>query len=383
MDWSADAVDGNLPGMCSCFPVKKKSLDAQPPTFSDIVLDIAKDPVPTLSKLSTLSAVVIPSPKTEAASSGGGSPATPSFRAFSHSSIGPLHSVNEDRFMFADLPSFGDAAVSVFGVFDGHGGHICSEYLARHLERFLKESPVWVAPELTVPQRLRKALEESLARAEKEFCKHAMQPATRSDSGACLVVGVMCGGHLCIANIGDCVGILHFPGRNEKKGVWIEVTRIHRSAEESEMRRIERAGGMVINGRAFGVLEPSRSIGDIDVKMHCAGAVISDPYITEIMLGDRVVPPSPNGRLRNRGVGEEYDTPFLILCSDGVFDFVKYSDIVKQAERVLKKNKKSNKTPENPAKCIVRTAIKLGTMDDCTALVCELFPPRNCNSRLD
>jgi hypothetical protein len=44
----------------------------------------------------------------------------------------------------------------------------------------------------------------------------------------------------------------------------------------------------VVNNRAFGVLEPSRSIGDIDVKGYCAGAVIAEPHFTELVL------PSPD-----------------------------------------------------------------------------------------
>jgi serine/threonine protein phosphatase PrpC len=69
-------------------------------------------------------------------------------------------------------------------------------------------------------------------------------------------------------------------------GAFIKLSVPHRS--RNEVARITAAGGVVVNNRAFGVLEPSRSIGDIDVKGYCAGAVIAEPHFTELVL------PSPD-----------------------------------------------------------------------------------------
>jgi serine/threonine protein phosphatase PrpC len=69
-------------------------------------------------------------------------------------------------------------------------------------------------------------------------------------------------------------------------GAFIKLSVPHRS--RNEVARITAAGGVVVNNRAFGVLEPSRSIGDIDVKGYCAGAVVAEPHFTELVL------PSPD-----------------------------------------------------------------------------------------
>lgn len=65
-----------------------------------------------------------------------------------------------------------------------------------------------------------------------------------------------------VAGVGDCRAV--YQGASAKKAV--ALTTDHRSKDREERNRIRAAGGFVRMGRLFGVLEPSRSVGDIDMK---------------------------------------------------------------------------------------------------------------------
>lgn len=292
---------------------------------------------------------------------------TEEYRRYTYSSTGPLHE-NEDRHTFFVLKNpmgslYGN--VACFGVFDGHGGHNCAQYLATHLESYMEESYAWKAEGLELPEKLQLAVEESLERAEEDYCELSLEDGDRS--GACIIFGVMCDGYVCVANVGDALGIIHFPGKDGKMGQWMELSRAHRCSEESEMKRIEAAGGIVVNNRAFGVLAPSRSIGDVEIKRVCIGAVSAIPHVSNCLVEDGHTSVTP--ATSKTGAGEAHVIPFIVIASDGLWDFVEMGAVVKQTEAILRKNhgKKKLTSSDNPARHIVRSAIRAGTLDDTTA----------------
>lgn len=313
-----------------------------------------------------------------------------------YSSTGPRHS-NEDRYLYSILPPIQTppmqdmGQVTCFGVFDGHGGHNCAQFLTEKLEMYLLEAKAWNIAGLDLPDRLQRALVESLAMAEEDFMEMAIE---RVDcSGACVVFGLYCNSCVCMANIGDSLAVIHFPGSNSEKGEWFDLSVPHRSYEESEMRRITEAGGLVVNRRAFGVLEPSRSIGDKDVKLYCRGAVVADPYVTHMRVRCPCsnIPSAPSESLSDgkdkqkvksgrfnfskSSSASEPIYPFLILASDGLWDVVAKSLVVEETKKLLRKNQgKKGTSSVTAARHLVRTAIKYGTMDDTSVMVIEFVP---------
>ncbi|CAM9465224.1 unnamed protein product, partial [Chrysoparadoxa australica] len=165
----------------------------------------------------------------------------------------------------------GDTTVSCFGVFDGHGGATCSQWLTENLTHHFASATVWAQEGLTLKEMLRGAVEEGLAKAEESFL--ALAHETGEMSGACVVFGATVKGLLCVANIGDCQAALYRPkaesvSKGERAGDVVKLSVPHRSSDPGELARIQAAGGFVVNKRAFGMLEPSRSIGDLDVKRY-------------------------------------------------------------------------------------------------------------------
>ena len=108
-------------------------------------------------------------------------------------------------------------------------------------------------------------------------------------------------------------------------------------------------------GRVMSVLEPSRTIGDLDVKKMCEKAVIAEPFVDafdyEVYLGRM----------------QEIPT-YIILASDGVFDVMDG----KNAARIV--NKVLMKEPRSPqcARILCNEAKRMGSDDDITAIICFL-----------
>ncbi|PHJ24631.1 protein phosphatase 2c domain-containing protein [Cystoisospora suis] len=87
-----------------------------------------------------------------------------------------------------------------------------------------------------------------------------------------------------------------------------------RCTERREMERLRKAGSVVIGGRMGGVLEPSRTIGDFDVKdVQPKGALSTEPEVTRV----RVKKPS-----------------IMLIATDGVWDCVTTADIFEVLQKV-------------------------------------------------
>jgi protein phosphatase PTC1 len=96
------------------------------------------------------------------------------------------------------------------------------------------------------------------------------------------------------ANAGDARAVLCRGGKA------LRLTYDHKGADRQEAKRIQDAGGFVLNNRVNGVLAVTRSLGDSSMKDFVVGA----PYTTETPLGD--------------------NDEFVILACDGVSDSFRY-----------------------------------------------------------
>jgi len=275
-----------------------------------------------------------------------------------HSRTGAYHA-NEDRFLaYTDVTTRNKMIIgehesetpytSLFGVFDGHGGAACSEWCAQNMGSIFNSSVYNTDIEDTATS-LKMALAETTLTAENDFCRWGLQ--TGDDSGACSLLVGLRGHFIGVAAAGDCQAVMCYEnGRKIKK-----LNKPHRSGDSDEKQRIYKAGGYVKRGRVMSVLEPSRTIGDLDVKKMCEKAVIAEPFVDafdyEVYLGRM----------------QEIPT-YIILASDGVFDVMDG----KNAARIV--NKVLMKEPRSPqcARILCNEAKRMGSDDDITAIICFL-----------
>lgn len=186
-----------------------------------------------------------------------------------------------------------------FGVYDGHGGKLVVEYVAKHLhENLLKELKSNEYKD--IPACLTKAFKQTDAQITEQDIQI---------SGTTAVVGLILKDaasgkrKLFVANCGDARGVIC------KNGVAERLSHDHKATDADETKRILEAGGFIIMNRVNGILAVARSLGDINMKEY----VIADPYITETELTD--------------------ETTHLILACDGLWDVCKDQegvDIVKE-----------------------------------------------------
>lgn len=205
-----------------------------------------------------------------------------------------------------------------------------------------------------------------------EFCRHAIP--IKDNSGACSLICAVHDNYLAFASIGDCEMILVSAFGTRVK----RMNHPHRSSGEKERKRIEKAGGYVINGRAMGVLEPSRTLGDIDVKKLCPGAVIASPEVGIVDLKEMLSEDEASASLSQMvGTPVNQSGPgiFCILATDGVFDVM---DEFEAASHVSRSFTYRN-SRKIAAEKLCEHAKKLGSRDDITAIVIG-FQERNKTS---
>ncbi|KDO24314.1 hypothetical protein SPRG_10389 [Saprolegnia parasitica CBS 223.65] len=245
----------------------------------------------------------------------------------------PTHE-NEDR----SLVHHGDR-YALFAVMDGHGGALASEYVKTHLVSVIDEQS-----EIT-----KASLETAVATLEARFNQIA---ADASDySGACFVALLVLqdGSHRrFVMNLGDCrIAALEVSPQAHPKRQVHALSTDHKASCPLEKRRILVAGGSVVGGRVAGVLAPSRSIGDIDMKAKgMEGWVVAVPEISE-------------GKIARNSI--------YVLATDGVWDVLSNDEVLDIAEDVL--DDEYEKNCQRASDAIAKEAVERGSRDDITAIV--------------
>jgi len=248
----------------------------------------------------------------------------------------PIRSMpNQDNFIMVQANDTG-----VYGVFDGHGpqGHMVSSYAASKMMQHLmcnsnfKELP-------------RKALETAFEKTQRDCevnekrkvfdCKVSGTTATvildlpkelRRDASCSFRSLRHFPRRLCIAHVGDSRAVLAFTSAGDQKLLAKELTLDHKLSIPEERARIEAAGGVVRKlypddeaervferNKQYPGLAMSRAIGDT------AGAAIgvsSSPDVTVLHVDN--------------------DARFLLMCSDGVWEFISSQEAVELVAECLK-----------------------------------------------
>jgi len=213
---------------------------------------------------------------------------------------------------------------SFFGVYDGHGGTACADFLRDNLHQF-------VIQDKNFPKNPVEALKKGFEEAERAFKEIAQQPLKHGGdidrSGSCAIVSLIVEDMCYIANVGDSRAVASF--ELGKKA--IALSRDHKPNDKDEQKRIVSFGGKIYQSqitqppgapgpkillgphRVFpGRLSVSRTFGDIEAKIPKYGG---NPYVV-------VAEPE----IKAYKITKEWD--YFCLASDGIFDKLENSDLV-------------------------------------------------------
>ena len=128
--------------------------------------------------------------------------------------------------------------ISYFGIFDGHGGEGCSNFLTDKLDSFLFNSKFFPAEPI-------KAIKEAFFISENTFMNQAIDRNKKTlvdKSGSCACIILIVNDILYAINLGDSRALLSSDNGQHLR----QITRDHKPNDPIEKRRIEKSGAKVI-----------------------------------------------------------------------------------------------------------------------------------------
>jgi serine/threonine protein phosphatase PrpC len=126
-----------------------------------------------------------------------------------------------------------DIPARLIGVFDGHGGAKCSEWIKNHITKYLQEHLSHFTEEELSQDNILEAIKVTCTNLNRKLPRYIKDGTT-----ACFAVIIE--GKLYIANIGDSRALLV-----TKDGETIQITRDASFSEEHYRKRAEKRGGVV------------------------------------------------------------------------------------------------------------------------------------------
>ncbi|KAK2656926.1 hypothetical protein Ddye_009978 [Dipteronia dyeriana] len=217
------------------------------------------------------------------------------------------------------------------GIYDGHGGPETSRYindhLFQHLKRFASEQQ---SMSVDVIKKAYQATEEGFfSIVSKQW---PMKPQIAA-VGSCCLVGVICGGTLYIANLGDSRAVLGRLVRATGEVLAIQLSSEHNvgiEAVRQEMHSMHPEDSHIVVlkhnvWRVKGLIQISRSIGDVYLKKAefnreplYAKFRLREPFKKPILSSDPSI-----------SVHElQPDDQFLIFASDGLWEHLTNQEAV-------------------------------------------------------
>lgn len=197
--------------------------------------------------------------------------------------------------------------------------------------------------DVALPSSQPKVARRASSRAEDQVANVSATPNPTCGSTATIIL--LSGEELIVAHVGDSRAVM------SRAGEAVRLCDDHRPGREDEMERIEAAGGLILKVggtyRVNGTLAVSRAIGDRGLKEF----VVADPEIISRMLCA--------------------EDEFLVVASDGLWDFVTDQDCVDMTTRILVDHSPSSL--ERAAKNLVQIACERGSSDDVSVVVVDLF----------
>ena len=257
------------------------------------------------------------------------------FTAYSaRTNNGLYRDYNEDRVsiilsIIVELQNGKTQKSSFFGLFDGHAGAKCADYLKDNLHYFITSEPDFQTDK-------KSAIRKGILKTESKFLNLARTYSPIDISGSCLLLTLFQHRTCYVANVGDSRAIM-----STRRGSFIkQLTVDHKPEDPRETKRVTQAGGNIFRNKSIkrrqffdpvkkemvhlekvrlgphrvepGGLSVSRTIGDLPSKDKAhggnAGCVVPTPDIGSVEV--------------------DSDSDFMVLACDGVFDELSNEDVV-------------------------------------------------------
>ncbi|XAR52192.1 Phosphoprotein phosphatase [Bertholletia excelsa] len=242
---------------------------------------------------------------------------------------GPREEMEDDAVIIQsdDLEGFTFAAV-----FDGHAGFSSVKFLRDEL---YKECVKALQGGLLLNGKdfnsIRIALEGAFGEVDAKLLNWLNESGGEDESGSTATVMFIGNERLFIAHVGDSCVVLSRSGKPEV------LTYPHRpygsnKVSLQEIRRIREAGGWIVNGRICGDISVSRAFGDMRFKTKknemlekgVGEGRWSEKFVSRVQFSGDLVTATPD----IFQVPLDLDAEFILLASDGLWDYMDSSEVV-------------------------------------------------------
>ncbi|XP_062213028.1 probable protein phosphatase 2C 5 isoform X2 [Phragmites australis] len=221
---------------------------------------------------------------------------------------------------------------SFAAVFDGHAGFSAVQFLRDEL---YKECAAALDGGAVLSTKNLEAITASIRRAfaavDANLSTWLEQMDKDDDSGATATAVFLRNDVLVTSHIGDSCLVISRGGRPEA------LTNFHRpygnnKTSLEEVKRIRAAGGWIIDGRICGDISVSRAFGDIRFKTRKNEMLVkgvkegrwTEKFISRVQFKGDLIISSPDVSLVELGP----DVEFVLLATDGLWDYIKSSEAV-------------------------------------------------------
>jgi protein phosphatase 1L len=243
------------------------------------------------------------------------------FKSFSYQEDKNLkyrQSMEDIGIMIPDLTT--DYKVSLFGIFDGHGGNDVVKFVKDRLPQLIKNHLNDLCPvELAFKNSFAK-VDEELKFFDSEYI------------GTTATIVLFKDNKIYCANVGDSKAYILY----EK--TYKQISHDHKCTIEDEAQRVRKLGGKISKNRVMGQLILTRTLGDLYVKQF---GVVNTPDISVTEINNSV--------------------KYVIVASDGVWDVIDLDTLLEMS--------KAKKSVGEFCQDIVKLSISKGTKDNVSCIV--------------
>jgi serine/threonine protein phosphatase PrpC len=235
--------------------------------------------------------------------------------------------------------------ISLFGVFDGHGGSYAAQYVQAKLAGTITSLPLWSDGAMDA-DLFSDILREAGLQVDAQLRSEAQVRSGEDHSGTTAVFGFVTPTHVIIANIGDSRAVMGVGGKT------VEMSHDHKPTNATEEARIQAAGGSVTMGRVNGDLAVSRALGDFSYKQSSHLDATEQQVSPE---ADIIVVPRTS------------DDEFLILACDGIWDV--FSN--EQCTQYFRETLEGGTSAEQACESLLDECLKRKSRDNMTVILVQ------------
>ncbi|KAG0613543.1 hypothetical protein M758_6G110800 [Ceratodon purpureus] len=262
---------------------------------------------------------------------------------------------------------------SYAAIFDGHAGDFSAKYLRDELYKecvtALEGGTLLESDDL---EEAEEALERAFLQTDKrlvsrlETCTDVLE----AESGSTATVIFARPDRLVLAYVGDSRVVISRNGKAE------DLTSDHRPFGRdkkafAETKRIQEAGGWVTHGRVCGSLSVSRAFGDIPFKTQkqkmLDSGVAEKRWTESFAAGKNVDGEWLTALPDTASMLLEEEVEFIILASDGLWDWLKSADAVAFVRKRLQKHGDVQRVSEE----IAQEALNRGGQDNVSVIIVD------------